>query len=167
MASKLPVVHLKIGQRTTGLTRPVVTTQDLLAQSFVGHRVQLQRGDFGTDRAHDAFSRRVSRKACRCSPGKVSFQKSRGEKSLRLLRSFWALRRSSGKVWIGSLKATAAKWADRSRSRMDVDVRRPFAYYGCVRKRLPCSICIRLARARLATECSHHRRHWPLIGAGC
>ena len=162
------MVHLKIGHRTAGLTPPVVTIQDLLAQSFVGHRVQPQRGDFGTNRAHDAFSRRVSRKACRCSPGKVSFRKSRGEKSLRLLRSLWALRRSSGKVWIGSLKATAASGpieADRGRSRTVVDVRLPFAYYGCVRKHLPCSICIRLARAWLATECSHHRRHWPLTRA--
>src|ERR1019366_3005896 len=32
---------------------------------------------------------------------------SRGEKSLRLLKSFWALRPSSGKVWIGLLKETA------------------------------------------------------------
>jgi hypothetical protein len=46
-----------------------------------------------------------------------------------------------------------------------IDIRRVFAYYGCVLKRLPCSICIWLARAGLATECSHHRRHWPLTGA--
>ena len=70
MAPKLPVVHLKIGHRTAGLTPPVVTTQDLLAQSFVGHRVQPRGGDFGTNHAHDAFSSKVSRKACRCSPGK-------------------------------------------------------------------------------------------------
>jgi len=35
MAVELPVVHLKIRHRATGLTPPAVATQDLLAQTFV------------------------------------------------------------------------------------------------------------------------------------
>ena len=34
MAAELPVVHLKIRRRATGLTPPAVATQDLLAQTF-------------------------------------------------------------------------------------------------------------------------------------
>src|SRR6266849_3695653 len=34
MAAELPVVHLKIRHRATGLTPPAVATQDLLAQTF-------------------------------------------------------------------------------------------------------------------------------------
>jgi hypothetical protein len=35
MTAEFPVVHLKIRHRATGLTPPVVATQDLLAQTFV------------------------------------------------------------------------------------------------------------------------------------
>jgi predicted nucleic acid-binding protein len=35
MAPELPVVHLKIRHRATGLTPPDVATQDLLEQAFV------------------------------------------------------------------------------------------------------------------------------------
>ena len=34
MAAELPVVHLKIRHRATGLTPPAVATHDLLAQTF-------------------------------------------------------------------------------------------------------------------------------------
>ena len=46
MAAELPVVHLKIRHRATGLTPPAVATQDLLAQTFVREGVQPQAGGF-------------------------------------------------------------------------------------------------------------------------
>ena len=70
MAAELPVVHLKIRHRATGLTPPAVATQDLLAQTFVRQGVQPRGSGFGANHSQDAFSRRFSRKACCCSPGK-------------------------------------------------------------------------------------------------
>src|ERR1017187_2510002 len=40
MDAELPVVHLKIRHRATGLTPPAITTQDLLTQTFVRQGVQ-------------------------------------------------------------------------------------------------------------------------------
>ena len=40
MAAKFRVVHLKIYHRATGLTSPVVATQDLLSQTFIRHWVE-------------------------------------------------------------------------------------------------------------------------------
>ena len=70
MAAKLSVVHLKIRHRATRLTPPAVATQDLLAQTFVRQGIQPRRSGFGVNHSHDAFSRRFSRNACCCSPGK-------------------------------------------------------------------------------------------------
>ena len=70
MAAELPVVHLKIRHRATGLTPPAVATQGLLAQIFVRQGVQPQGDDFGANHSQDAFSLKFSRKACCCSPGK-------------------------------------------------------------------------------------------------
>src|SRR5216684_6197763 len=70
MAAELPVVHLKIRHRATGLASPAVATQDLLAQTFVRQGVQPRRNGSWANHFHDAFSRRFSRKACCCSPGK-------------------------------------------------------------------------------------------------
>ena len=69
MAAEFRVMHLKIRHRATGLTPPAVSTQDLLAQTFVRHRIQHQAGGFWANHSQDAFSRRFSRKACCCSPG--------------------------------------------------------------------------------------------------
>jgi hypothetical protein len=69
MAAELSVVHLKMCHRAAGLTPPAIATQDLLAQTFVRKGVQPQSG-FGANHSQDAFSRRFSRKACCCSPGK-------------------------------------------------------------------------------------------------
>jgi len=139
------VVHLKIGHRATGLTPPAVATQDLLAQSFVGHRVHRNGETLGPIVLMMPL-RRVSRKACRCSPGKVSFRKSRGEKSLRLLRSFWASATKFGKVWIGSLRRR--QLVGRSKPIEDGRyVRLTFAYDGACANACHASICIRLARA--------------------
>ena len=54
MAAELPVVHLKIGHRATGLTPPTVATQDLLAQTLVRHGIQPQGSGFG-----ESFSERL------------------------------------------------------------------------------------------------------------
>ena len=70
MAAELPVVHLEIRHRAAGLTPPAVATQDLLTKIFVRHGIQPQAGGFRANHCHDAFSRRFSRKACWCSPGK-------------------------------------------------------------------------------------------------
>ncbi len=67
---KLFVMDLQIRPRATRLTPPAVTTQDLLAQTFVRKGVQPRGGYSGANHSQDAFSRRFSRKACRCSPGK-------------------------------------------------------------------------------------------------
>jgi hypothetical protein len=40
MAAKLFVVDLEVRHRATGLTSPVVATQNLLTQSFVRRRIQ-------------------------------------------------------------------------------------------------------------------------------
>src|ERR1035437_2487991 len=40
MDAELPVVHLKIRHRATGLTPPAITTQDLLTQTFLRQGVQ-------------------------------------------------------------------------------------------------------------------------------
>src|SRR5260370_30111978 len=72
MAAELPMVHLKIRHRATGLTPPAVATQNLLAQLFVRQRVQTRGSGFGANRSHDAFSPRVSRKPCFYAPGKNS-----------------------------------------------------------------------------------------------
>jgi hypothetical protein len=45
MAAELPVV-LKIRHRAAGLTPPAVATEDLLAQTFVRHRIQPQASGF-------------------------------------------------------------------------------------------------------------------------
>ena len=70
MTAKLLVVDLKIRHRATGLTSPSVATQYLLAQGFVLHSIQPKAGGFGANHSQDAFSHRLSRKACCCSPGK-------------------------------------------------------------------------------------------------
>lgn len=70
MTAELPVVHLKIRHRATRLTPPAVATQDLLAQTFVRQGIQPRESGFAANRSQDAFSRRFSRKACCCSPGK-------------------------------------------------------------------------------------------------
>src|ERR1019366_7137510 len=70
MAAELPVVHLKIRHRATGLTPPAITTQDLLPQTFVRQGVQPRGSGFWASHSQDAFSRRFSRKACCCSPGR-------------------------------------------------------------------------------------------------
>ena len=49
MTAELPVVHLKIRHRATGLTPPAVAAQDLLAQTFVGQGVQPRGSSFGAD----------------------------------------------------------------------------------------------------------------------
>jgi hypothetical protein len=46
MAAELPVVHVKIRHRATGLTPPSIATQDLLAQTFVRQGIQPQARDF-------------------------------------------------------------------------------------------------------------------------
>jgi hypothetical protein len=70
MAAELHVVHLKIRHRSARLTSPAVTSQDLLAQVFVRQRTEPQGSGFGVNHSQDAFSRRFSREACRCSLGK-------------------------------------------------------------------------------------------------
>jgi hypothetical protein len=70
MAAEVPVVHLKIRHRATGLTPPAVATQDLLTQTFVRQGVQPQASSFGANHSQDAFSSKFTRKACCCSPGK-------------------------------------------------------------------------------------------------
>src|SRR5208282_1476111 len=70
MAAELPVVRLNIRHRATRLTPPTIAMQDLLAQTFVRQGVQPQGSGFGANHSHDAFSRRYSRNACCCSPGK-------------------------------------------------------------------------------------------------
>ena len=70
MAAELPVVHLKIRHRATGLTPPAVATHDLLVQAFIRQRIQPHAGGFWSNHSQDALSRRFSRKACCCSPGK-------------------------------------------------------------------------------------------------
>jgi|SRR5271156_3345758 len=70
MAPELPVVHLEIRHRATGLAPPVVATQDLLSQRPIRRGIQPQPGRVGPHRAHDVFSPRPPRNACCCSPGK-------------------------------------------------------------------------------------------------
>jgi hypothetical protein len=70
VAAKVFVVHLKIRHCATGLTPPGVATQDLLAQTFVRQGIQPRGSGFGANHSQDTFSRRFSRKACRCSPGR-------------------------------------------------------------------------------------------------
>jgi hypothetical protein len=70
MAAEFRVMHLKIRHRATGLTPPAVPTQYLLAQTFVQRGGQPRGSGFGANHSQDAFSRRFSRKACCCSPGK-------------------------------------------------------------------------------------------------
>jgi len=66
MTAELPVVHLKIRHRATGLTTPAVATQDLLAQTLVRQGIQPQPSGLWENRCHDAFSHMFSRKACFC-----------------------------------------------------------------------------------------------------
>jgi hypothetical protein len=79
MAAELSVMHLKIRHCATGLTPPAVAAQDLLAQTFVRKGIKTQplpatidseATGFWANHAHDAFSRRFSRKACCCASGK-------------------------------------------------------------------------------------------------
>jgi hypothetical protein len=70
MAAELPVVHLKLRHRATGLTPPAVAIQDFLAQTFVRRGVRSQASGFCASHSQEAFSRRFSRKVCCCSPGK-------------------------------------------------------------------------------------------------
>src|ERR1019366_226225 len=67
---KLFVMDFKVRHGAAELTPPSVAMQDLLAQAFVRQGVQPQGSGFGTNHSQDAFSRRFSRKACCCSPGK-------------------------------------------------------------------------------------------------
>jgi hypothetical protein len=55
MAAELPVVHLKIRHRVTGLTPPSVTTQDLLAQTLVRQRIQPRASGFAANHSQDAW----------------------------------------------------------------------------------------------------------------
>ena len=64
------VMDLQVRHRATQLTPPSIATQYLLAQTFVRQGVQPRGSGFGTNHSQDAFSRRFSRKACCCSPGK-------------------------------------------------------------------------------------------------
>jgi hypothetical protein len=70
MTTELPVVYFKIRHRSTGLTSPAISTQDLLSQPLIRDQIQPQAGRFGPRRAHDALSLRPPRNACCCSPGK-------------------------------------------------------------------------------------------------
>src|SRR6266849_3654431 len=70
MAAELPVAHLKIRHRATGLTPPAVSAQHLIAQLFVKLVIQPYSSLFGWNRVHEAFSVISCRKACRCSPGR-------------------------------------------------------------------------------------------------
>ena len=70
MAAEFLVVHLQIRHRATGLTPPAVPTQDLLTQTSVRQGVQPRGSGLGADHSQEAFSRRFSRNACCCSPGK-------------------------------------------------------------------------------------------------
>ncbi len=70
MTAELPVVHFKIGHRAARLTSPAIAPQDLLSQIPIRHWIQSQAGGFWANRAHDAFSLRPPRNACRCSPGR-------------------------------------------------------------------------------------------------
>ena len=67
---KLFVMDFKVRHGAAGLTLPAVATQDLLAQTFIREGVQPRVSGFGANHSQDAFSRRFSRKACRCSPGR-------------------------------------------------------------------------------------------------
>src|SRR6478672_7759533 len=70
MAAELPVVHLKIRHRATGLTPPAVSEQHLIAHLFVRVVIQPHSSLFGWNWVHEAFSVNSCRKACRCSPGR-------------------------------------------------------------------------------------------------
>jgi len=70
MATELFVVKFKIRHCATGLTPPAVTAQDLLSKFLVRHRFQPQAHGLRANRAHEAFSLRPPRNACRCSPGR-------------------------------------------------------------------------------------------------
>jgi len=70
MTPKLFVVDLQVRHRAARLTPPGIATQDLLPQPVVRRRIQPQARKFWANRAHDAFSLRPSRNACRCSSGR-------------------------------------------------------------------------------------------------
>jgi hypothetical protein len=70
MTPEFPVMHLKIQHRTAGLASPAIAPRDLLAQSFIRDGIKPQGDGIGRNHSQDAFSRRSSRKAFRCSPGK-------------------------------------------------------------------------------------------------
>jgi hypothetical protein len=70
MTAEFVVVHLEIRHRATELTPKAVTTQNLLAQTFVRRRIKPEENCFRSKHFQAACSRRLSKKICRCSPGK-------------------------------------------------------------------------------------------------
>ena len=70
VAAKLFVVDLQVRRRAARLTPPAIAMQDLLPQTFVRQGIQPQASGFWANHSQDAFSRKFSRKACCCSPGK-------------------------------------------------------------------------------------------------
>jgi hypothetical protein len=70
VAPELFVMDFQARHGATGLTPPAIATQDLLPQTLVRRGIQPQAREFRTNRAQDAFSLRLPRNACRCSPGR-------------------------------------------------------------------------------------------------
>jgi hypothetical protein len=70
VAAKFLVMDFQVRHRAARLTSPAVAAQDTLPEGFVRHRTQPQALRFGANRAHDAFSLRPPRNACRCELGR-------------------------------------------------------------------------------------------------
>jgi|HubBroStandDraft_6_1064221.scaffolds.fasta_scaffold05418_8 hypothetical protein len=70
VAAKIFMVDLKIGHRAARLAPPAVTTQNLMAQLFVGVGLEPQGCDFWLDPIHDTISVTWCRNVCFSSPGR-------------------------------------------------------------------------------------------------
>jgi len=70
LTAKFLVMSLEVLQAPAGLTSPSIPLQDFSTKLLVQFWIQSQAWLLRTNLTHDAFSRRFSRKACCCSPGK-------------------------------------------------------------------------------------------------
>jgi len=70
VAAKFLVVNFQVRHPPARLTPPAVATQYLLPKNFIRCRIQPQGYGPWAERAHEAFSFRLTRNACLCSPGR-------------------------------------------------------------------------------------------------
>ena len=70
VAAELFVMDFQVRHSAAQLTPPTVAAQHLLPQTVVRNRIQAHPRELRAQRAHETFSLRPSRNACRCSWGR-------------------------------------------------------------------------------------------------